>query len=80
MPIVTGRSQASPFGSGSTIYSDDVAEAIYQGALRRRRLLVLSNINWRARLLARWPQDAVTIGTPVVPPLRSVEKPGIVFK
>ena len=27
--IVTGHSQASPFGSGSTIYSDDVAEAIY---------------------------------------------------
>lgn len=32
----------------------DVAEAIYQGALRRRRLLVLSNVNWRARLLARF--------------------------
>lgn len=27
--IVTGRSRASPFGSSSTIYSDDVAEAIY---------------------------------------------------
>ena len=27
--IVTGHSQASPFGSGSSIYSDDVAEAIY---------------------------------------------------
>lgn len=32
----------------------DVAEAIYQGALRRRRLLVLSNVNWRARILARF--------------------------
>ncbi|MNY80443.1 short chain dehydrogenase [compost metagenome] len=32
----------------------DVAEAIYRGALRRRRLLVLSNVNWRARLMARF--------------------------
>ncbi|WP_152220153.1 SDR family oxidoreductase [Pseudomonas sp. SCB32] len=32
----------------------DVAEAIYQGALRRKRLLVLSNVNWRARILARF--------------------------
>ncbi|MBF3225934.1 short chain dehydrogenase, partial [Pseudomonas aeruginosa] len=29
-------------------------EAIFQGAARRRRLLVLSNVNWRARLLARF--------------------------
>ena len=31
----------------------DVADDIYQGALRRKRLLVLSNVDWRARLLAR---------------------------
>ncbi|MFO5546983.1 hypothetical protein ACLBPS_29895, partial [Klebsiella pneumoniae] len=30
----------------------EVAEAIFQGAARRRRLLVLSNVNWRARRLA----------------------------
>ena len=30
-----------------------MAEAIYQGALRRKRLLVLSNLDWKARLLAR---------------------------
>ncbi|SDH68846.1 SDR family oxidoreductase [Pseudomonas panipatensis] len=40
---------------GSAVASPgDVAEAIYQGALRRKRLLVLSNVNWRARILARW--------------------------
>ncbi|MBD9679421.1 SDR family oxidoreductase [Pseudomonas sp. PDM18] len=43
--VVLGAEVASP---------RDVAEAIYQGALRRRRLLVLSNVNWRARLLARF--------------------------
>lgn len=43
--LVLGAQVASP---------RDVAEAIYQGALRRRRLLVLSNVNWRARLLARF--------------------------
>ncbi|MEP9320739.1 SDR family oxidoreductase [Pseudomonas sp. LABIM340] len=43
--LVPGAEVASP---------RDVAEAIYQGALRRRRLLVLSNVNWRARLLARF--------------------------
>lgn len=35
----------------------DVAEAIFRGATRRRRLLVLSNVDWRARVLARlFPQ------------------------
>ncbi|MDF3933141.1 SDR family oxidoreductase [Pseudomonas citronellolis] len=43
--VVLGSEVASP---------RDVAEAIYQGALRRKRLLVLSNVNWRARLLARY--------------------------
>lgn len=31
----------------------DVAEAIYQGALKRKRLLVLSNLNKGARILYR---------------------------
>lgn len=31
----------------------DVADEIYRAALRRKRLLVMSNVNWRARLLAR---------------------------
>lgn len=39
---------------GQVASPQDVAEAIYQGALRRRRLLVLSNVDWRARLLARF--------------------------
>lgn len=43
--VVLGSEVASP---------RDVAEAIYQGALQRKRLLVLSNVNWRARILARY--------------------------
>ncbi|MFV3306470.1 SDR family oxidoreductase [Pseudomonas sp. NY15181] len=43
--VVLGADVASP---------RDVAEAIYQSALRRKRLLVLSNVNWRARILARF--------------------------
>ncbi|PAU89601.1 short chain dehydrogenase [Pseudomonas sp. WN033] len=31
----------------------DVADDIYHGALKRKRLLVLSNVDWRARLVAR---------------------------
>lgn len=46
--------QQPPLAIGKVASAQDVAEAIYQGALRRRRLLVLSNINWRARLLARF--------------------------
>lgn len=38
---------------GRVFSAQDVAEAIYQGALRRRRLLVLSNLDWKAQLLAR---------------------------
>lgn len=43
-----------PLAMGKVASPQDVAEAIYQGALRRRRLLVLSNVDWRARLLARF--------------------------
>ena len=32
----------------------DVAESIYRGALKRKPLLVLDNVDWRARLLARY--------------------------
>ena len=46
--------QQPPLAIGKVASAQDVAEAIYQGALRRRRLLVLSNVNWRARLLARF--------------------------
>ena len=38
---------------GRVASPQDVAEAIYQGALRRRGLLVLSNLDWKAQLLAR---------------------------
>ena len=47
-------SQQPPLAIGKVASAQDVAEAIYQAALRRRRLLVLSNVNWRARLLARF--------------------------
>ncbi|MBM7061440.1 SDR family oxidoreductase [Pseudomonas sp. UL073] len=43
-----------PLAIGKVAAPQDVAEAIYQGALRRRRLLVLSNVDWRARVLARF--------------------------
>lgn len=43
-----------PLAVGRIASAQDVAEAIYQGALRRRRLLVLSNVDWRARWLARF--------------------------
>lgn len=43
-PVLTAGRVASP---------QDVAESIFQGALKRRRLLVLSNLDWRARLIAR---------------------------
>jgi short-subunit dehydrogenase len=43
-----------PLAMGKVASPQDVAEAIYAGALRRRRLLVLSNVDWRARLLARF--------------------------
>lgn len=39
---------------GRVASPQDVAEAIFHGVGRRRRLLVLSNVGWRARVLARW--------------------------
>ncbi|MBA1262361.1 SDR family oxidoreductase [Stutzerimonas sp. NM35] len=38
---------------GRVASPQDVAESIFQGALKRRQLLVLSNLDWRARLVAR---------------------------
>lgn len=38
---------------GRVASAQDVAEAIFQAALRRRRQLVLSNVGWRGQLLAR---------------------------
>lgn len=32
----------------------DVADDIYRGAVKRKKVMVLSTVNWRARLLARW--------------------------
>ncbi|MCJ8168469.1 SDR family oxidoreductase [Atopomonas sediminilitoris] len=43
-----------PLAMGKVLSAQDVAEAIYTGALKRKRLLVLSNVDWRARLLARF--------------------------
>jgi NAD(P)-dependent dehydrogenase (short-subunit alcohol dehydrogenase family) len=43
-----------PLAMGKVASPQNVAEAVYQGALRRRRLLVLSNVDWRARVLARF--------------------------
>ncbi|PKM31154.1 MAG: short chain dehydrogenase [Gammaproteobacteria bacterium HGW-Gammaproteobacteria-11] len=41
---------ASPLGLSSPT---EVADDIFRAAVKRRRQLVLSNVNWRARLLAR---------------------------
>ena len=43
-----------PLAMGRVASAQDVAEEIYQAAIKRKRLLVLSNVNWRARLLARY--------------------------
>jgi len=45
-------SQPIPF-VGKVSSAQDTAEAIFQAAVRRKRLLVHSNVNWLARLLAR---------------------------
>ena len=47
---VTG--QPIPF-VGKVNAPQDTAEAIYRAAVRRKRLLIHSNVNWLARLLAR---------------------------
>ncbi|MCQ4346207.1 SDR family oxidoreductase [Pseudomonas stutzeri] len=50
-----GSVTPSPLPFGGKVYApQDTAETIYHGAVRRRRLLVLSNVNWTARLLARF--------------------------
>lgn len=54
--VLVGDGSTSPkpaLAMGRVNAPQDVAEAIYQGAVRRRQLLVLSNIDWRSRLLAR---------------------------
>jgi short-subunit dehydrogenase len=52
--IGDGSTAAQPVLTVGRVSSpQDVAESIYQGALKRRRLLVLSNLDWRARLVAR---------------------------
>ena len=45
--------QPIPF-VGKVSSPQDTAEAIFQAAVRRKRLLVHSNVNWLARLLARF--------------------------
>jgi short-subunit dehydrogenase len=45
--------QPIPF-VGKVNSPQDTAEAIYRAAVRRKRLLVHSNVNWLARLLARF--------------------------
>lgn len=44
----------SPLAMRHVASPQDVAESIYRAALKRKRLLVLSNVDWRARLLARY--------------------------
>lgn len=54
--VLVGDGSTAPqpaLALGRVASPQDVAEAIYQGALRRRRLLVLSNLDWRSQLLAR---------------------------
>ncbi len=43
-----------PLSMGRVASAQEVAEAIYRGACKRRRLLVMSNVDWRARVLARY--------------------------
>lgn len=43
-----------PLAMGKVASAQDVAEAIYRAALKRKRLLVMSNVDWRARVLARY--------------------------
>jgi NAD(P)-dependent dehydrogenase (short-subunit alcohol dehydrogenase family) len=43
-----------PLSMGKVASPQDVAEAVYRSALKRKRFLVLSNVDWRARLLARF--------------------------
>lgn len=52
MLVCTG-SHAGDLGADRPPTAQDIAEAIFQGALRRRHLLVLSGGDWRTRLLAR---------------------------
>ncbi|MNJ73967.1 short chain dehydrogenase [compost metagenome] len=50
-----GAVQAQPVPIiGKVASPQDVAEAIYRAALKRRQLLVLSNVGRCGRLLARW--------------------------
>lgn len=54
--VLVGDGSTAPqpaLATGRVASPQDVAEAIYQGALKRRRLLVLSNLDWRARMIAR---------------------------
>lgn len=43
-----------PLSMGKVASPQEVAEAIYRAAIKRKRLLVMSNVDWRARLLARY--------------------------
>ena len=49
-----GVAQQAPLAMGTVASALDVAEEIYRAASKGKRLLVLSNVNWRARLLARY--------------------------
>ena len=49
-----GLAPSPPLAMGRVASAHDVAEEVYRAALKRKRLLVLSNVNWRARLLARY--------------------------
>ena len=46
--------QASIVAPFKVASPNDVADEIYLGAVRRKRLLVLSNVDWRARFLSRF--------------------------
>ncbi|QJD60632.1 SDR family oxidoreductase [Pseudomonas sp. gcc21] len=47
---ISGQNAAPSFKVSSPT---DVADDIYCGACKRKRLMILSNVNWRARLFAR---------------------------
>jgi NAD(P)-dependent dehydrogenase (short-subunit alcohol dehydrogenase family) len=48
------ESAQPPLSMGKVASPQEVAEAVFRAALKRKRFLVLSNVDWRARLLARF--------------------------
>jgi short-subunit dehydrogenase len=44
----------TPLAMRKVATAQEVAESIYHGGVKRKELLVLSNVDWRARVFARY--------------------------